>query len=104
MINNPVLKVFDDSEMVSDYVPLNKGITCFVNTTSKVPFKSYDKSIILLEMEKRFNIIENEEEADVICASENESLYKAAYLGKYTILVGESEVYKKLFPANEILN
>lgn len=103
MQENPILKIFNNSFMVSNHVPSNKQFTCFINTNSKVPFKSHDESYVINRLQKRYNLIDNEEEADVICATENESLYKAAFLGKHTILVGESEVYKKLFPANEIL-
>lgn len=103
MQENPVLKVFNDSSMISNHIPAYDKSTCFINTNSKIPFKSYDKSIVISRLQKSYLLTDNEEEADVVCATENESLYKAAYLGKHTILVGESEVYKKLFPANEIL-
>jgi hypothetical protein len=103
MQENPILKIFNDSKMTSNHVPCHKKSTCFINTVSKVPFKSCDKSAVICKLSNRFEIIDNEENADVICATENETLYKAAYLGKNTILIGESKVYEKLFPANENL-
>lgn len=108
MVNNPILKIMRESkiEINQDGPPLI-GKTCAIINKAKTPFKSYD-NLPKLEsyLSRTWNIVPLEQ-AEVLFAVECEELYKWAYLGKRTVLINtedNQEVYKNLFPKNEILN
>lgn len=109
MVNNPILKIMQDSKIEINQatsLPL-VGKTCAIINKTKNPFKSYnDLPKLESYLSKNWNVVPIEQ-AEVLFAVECEELYKWAYLGKQTVLINtenNQEIYKKLFPKNEILN